>query len=170
MGRVRNKRYLPLQSFSICSLPLFLFFFRIPKTLSSRTVKISHSRGKCIINWTRRFHARIDKPLPSCRNLISAISLSLFLPSFVLSFSSFHHYKRASRFLADFHEDTSYGISTRFLRRAGIFRARFDCLPPKAGCDVRHEKFSPIQFLRLVNSLSFTLPRIVLLSVRDLRR
>jgi len=74
---------------------------------------------------------QIDKTPPLRRNLISALSFSLrfslslsislsFSPVF---FSSFHR-EKTSRFLeADFYEDTSYGISTWLLSRAGIFHA-----------------------------------------------
>jgi len=84
---VRNKRYCSC-SYLQSALPLFLFFSRIPKTFSC-TVKIPHSGRKFIINWTRRFHARIDKLPSSCRNLISAIFLSFSL-SPLLSFLSLH--------------------------------------------------------------------------------
>lgn len=35
---------------------------------------------------------------------------------------------------------------------APAFFTRVDRFAPKAGCDVRHGKFSPMQFLQLVNS------------------
>lgn len=123
-----------------CPFPLFLSFF---------------------------FFLRIDKALPPRRNLIPtisptccprtrtiALSSSFFLSySSVLSLSLFSSFFRdekslGRRFLGtDFYEDTSYGVST-WLR--SLTRRHFHVSRPKVGCDVRHGKFSPAQFLRLV--------------------
>lgn len=123
--------------------------FLFPKYFFPKRKRLA-GRGKFLINRPRYFLPQIDKALPPRRNLIPAIfSLSLFFPSF---FSILPRRKDESLLRSRLYEDVSYGGSLLGFSLALAFFAQVDRFAPKVGCDVRHEKFSPMQFLQLVNS------------------
>jgi len=115
-------------------------------------------RRKFVINRARRFLSLspIDKTLPPRRNLIPTISLFLSLslsrtPSRRKGESPSSEQTFMKTRLAGFLYPTSPFLAPTFFTRVGR-------IAPKVGCDVRHEKFSPMQFLQLVNSPSLRRP------------